>query len=197
MIKVLIFDLGGVLISGEGYLDYLRRKVGISERDMRKTVLPIFFKAEVGEITEAEMRRQMAKKLGILEKDLLWPPRLKGVSVPNLELRKIAQELSSRYKIAMLSNMLGSRYRALVKNGIVIESMFRRRFVSYEVRMSKPHKSVYRLVLKEMHIKPEEAVMIDDMAKNVRGAESLGMRGIVFKDNARLLKELKVLGVRV
>jgi hypothetical protein len=71
-------------ISGGGYLDYLRKTVGIGERDMRDVVLPIFFRAETSGITEAKMERRIANGLGISGKKLRWPSKLQNIIIPNM-----------------------------------------------------------------------------------------------------------------
>ena len=52
---------------------------------------------------------------------------------------------------------------------------------SYNVKMKKPNAEIYNYTLKKLGIEPEEAVFIDDLEENVKGAEVVGIKSIIFK----------------
>lgn len=45
----------------------------------------------------------------------------------------------------------------------------------------KPNPEIFMRICEKYSIKPEECIFIDDREKNVRGAESVGMKGIVYE----------------
>lgn len=45
----------------------------------------------------------------------------------------------------------------------------------------KPHESIYRLLLNRYHLNAAESVFIDDRAENIKGAEEVGIYGILFE----------------
>ena len=62
---------------------------------------------------------------------------------------------------------------------------------SCRVHMIKPEKGIYELLCKQYDLDPAECVFIDDSAKNVEGARSVGITAIHFKDYESASKELE------
>ncbi|NTU69886.1 HAD family phosphatase, partial [bacterium] len=52
-------------------------------------------------------------------------------------------------------------------------------------------------VIKKLNINPEETIFIDDREKNVKVAQSLGIKGIIFKNKNQLIKDFNNLGVKI
>jgi 2-haloacid dehalogenase len=67
---------------------------------------------------------------------------------------------------------------------------FRDIIVSGTEKMMKPDPAIYRLALERFDIDPAGALFIDDVAKNVAGAESVGIAGHRFVDAPKLEAEL-------
>jgi HAD superfamily hydrolase (TIGR01509 family) len=57
--------------------------------------------------------------------------------------------------------------------------------------ISKPHSKFYRHILDAEGVNPEDAVFIDDFEVNVRAAERLGIRAVLFKNAERLRSEIQ------
>ncbi|MFQ5892046.1 MAG: TIGR02253 family HAD-type hydrolase [Candidatus Methanofastidiosia archaeon] len=53
-------------------------------------------------------------------------------------------------------------------------------FISELVGFEKPDSRIYEFALKEMGIEPENALMIDDKAKDLKGALELGMKSVLI-----------------
>ncbi len=53
--------------------------------------------------------------------------------------------------------------------------------VSSSVKLIKPDPHIYRLLCETYDLQPQECVFIDDLPANVKGAQSIGMKGIVFE----------------
>lgn len=53
--------------------------------------------------------------------------------------------------------------------------------ISSHEGLLKPEPAIYRLLLSRHGIRPEGAVFIDDVAENLRAAERLGIRGILYR----------------
>ncbi len=62
---------------------------------------------------------------------------------------------------------------------------------SCKVHMIKPEKEIYELLCKQYNLDPAECVFIDDSAKNVEGARSVGITAIHFKDYESASRELE------
>lgn len=72
---------------------------------------------------------------------------------------------------------------------------FRDTVVSAHERLLKPDPAIYRLLADRNGFDLRTAVFIDDAEKNVRGAEAVGMAGILFTDPADLRLRLRDLGL--
>lgn len=67
--------------------------------------------------------------------------------------------------------------------------------VSAEVDLLKPDQRIYQHALAENHLRAEETVFIDDLARNAEGAAALGIHAIQFTDCENCCKQLVALGV--
>lgn len=67
--------------------------------------------------------------------------------------------------------------------------------VSGEEKLVKPDPRIYRLLLERYGLAAENAVFVDDSARNVAAAEALGIRGIHFTDPPALRRALVELGM--
>ena len=65
--------------------------------------------------------------------------------------------------------------------------------VSGLVGMMKPDPAIYHLTLQRLGVAPHEAVFVDDMPENVRGATAVGMHAIRFTTRETVLTELDAL----
>ncbi|HEX2941900.1 MAG TPA: HAD family phosphatase [Rhodopila sp.] len=72
---------------------------------------------------------------------------------------------------------------------------FRGIVVSGQERLTKPDPRIFRLLLDRHGIDPGRAVFIDDVARNVAGAEAVGIRGIRFTDPDSLRQTLTGMGI--
>jgi putative hydrolase of the HAD superfamily len=62
---------------------------------------------------------------------------------------------------------------------------------SYEVRLAKPEAKIYEYCLQGLGTEPHETLFIDDREVNVKAAQALGIRAILFKSAAQLQSELE------
>lgn len=67
--------------------------------------------------------------------------------------------------------------------------------VSGTERLIKPDPAFFRLLLTRCAIDPTRAVYIDDTARHVTAAQSLGMRALLYRDAATLRSDLTALGL--
>ena len=61
---------------------------------------------------------------------------------------------------------------------------------SYQLHLAKPDPAIYLHTLKELAVRPEEALFLDDRQVNVEAAQALGIRAIVFSTVERLRADL-------
>jgi putative hydrolase of the HAD superfamily len=66
---------------------------------------------------------------------------------------------------------------------------------SYQLLMAKPDPAIYRHVLKELGVQPEEALFLDDKLVNIEAAQALGLKAIQFSDVDKLREDLVASGL--
>jgi putative hydrolase of the HAD superfamily len=109
----------------------------------------------------------------------------------------LARRLRPGYRTAVLSNAdvtLRSRLRELG-----IHHLFDTIVSSAEEGVAKPEPAIYRLAAERLALPPEACVFVDDHEPNVRAAEAVGMRGVLFRvdRDPELAPLLAALGVTV
>lgn len=106
----------------------------------------------------------------------------------------LIDRLRINYKIGLLSNSAGSYIRPILEEHS-IGYLFDEIVISGEVGMIKPHTEIFDFILGKMNVSAKEAVFVDDNTHNTDAAESVGIKGIVFRDAKTLEKDLGALGI--
>jgi putative hydrolase of the HAD superfamily len=65
---------------------------------------------------------------------------------------------------------------------------------SYQLRMAKPDPAIYRYILNQLGVQPEEALFLDDKQVNIDAALALGMQAIQFSTVDELRADLLARG---
>ena len=97
------------------------------------------------------------------------------------------------YKLGIVSN-------ATIEGGQKIKDSevaqyFDEILISSEVRMMKPQKEMFEMIINKLGIKAEEFIFIDDAEKSLEKAPEIGFTPILFRDAADLKNRLTELGV--
>lgn len=66
---------------------------------------------------------------------------------------------------------------------------------SYTAQATKPMEEIYLSALDSMGTSAESTLFIDDRIMNVRGAQSVGIHGILYEDPSLLIQQLNDLGL--
>ncbi len=199
MIKNLLFDLGGVIIDIErercvrSFARLGLHDAGSYFGDYAQT--GIFMQIEDGSIDKEQFHSALRDKLpaGTTDRqiDEAFQSFIVGIPVHRLEeLRSLRRQ---GYRIYLLSNtnpimwdgIIASEFR---KEGLEREDYFDGMVTSFEAKSAKPDPAIFRTLIRETGIIPEETVFFDDSETNTRAAEALGFRtvhvlpGTEFKD---------------
>ncbi|MDE1810737.1 MAG: HAD family phosphatase [Candidatus Micrarchaeota archaeon] len=196
MIKLLIFDIGGVLIEFNeiDYIRYVAKKHKLSVRSFSRALMPMIDLMEAGRMDLPEVEARMADKLHIPNAWLEWDSTYERIAKPKTDVKKLLVRLSRRYKVVLLSNVSETRYDVM-KSDLIHDLKFRT-FASCYLKMRKPGPRIYRYVLSKMKVSADEALFVDNLLVNVRGARKVGIRGIQFKSYAQLVRELRKAGIK-
>jgi putative hydrolase of the HAD superfamily len=88
--------------------------------------------------------------------------------------------------VALVSNSLGRD----CYTGHGLDELFEVQAISGREGVRKPSRRLYEVACERLGVRPAEAIMIDDLAMNIRAAHALGMGGIVHSDATRTIPAL-------
>jgi epoxide hydrolase-like predicted phosphatase len=74
-------------------------------------------------------------------------------------------------------------------------SLFDGAVFSYKIKLIKPEPEIYQHLLTTYNLDPHECLFIDDLEANIKGAQNAGIDGILCKDHAYVVEELKKRGI--
>lgn len=192
-IKNIIFDLGNVLLN----LDFdasiqAFRNLGLdSEVVTRQQAYadPIFYELETGKTTPDKFRKRVRKILKNPQAtdqqiDDAWCAMTRDIPVKRVEMLK---KLSKNFNVYLFSNTntihinrLHNEFREM--HGIEFPSLFVKDFYSHEIHERKPDLSSYLKVIELAELNPGETLFVDDLEKNITGAEKAGLNTFWLQD---------------
>lgn len=191
LFKAIFVDVGGVLVrpsvGHEDLWDLWHTK--IDEVEERKIV---WWEVMKGKVTVSDFNQQLLAEGVFDEEFFIRINERDKTEAINWELVEIIKKLKKKFKVGLLTNNIAPNidfYRTKLDN----YSMFDVVISSHEVGMVKPDPEIFIEAAKRVGYKLSECVFIDDWGKNVKAAEKLGMKAILYKDNKGLVKELKKL----
>jgi putative hydrolase of the HAD superfamily len=192
-IKNIVFDLGNVLLN----LDFNAsiqsfQKLGLNSAVVNRQQAyadPIFYELETGKTSPEEFRKRVRQILNNPEVsdqqiDDAWCAMIRDISARRVEMLK---ELSTNFNVYLFSNTnaihinrLHNEFREM--HGIEFSSLFVKDFYSHEIHERKPDLASYLKVIELSGIIPEETLFVDDLEKNILGAEKAGLKTFWLKD---------------
>ncbi len=194
-IKVVIFDLGGVLLPDfftSETAELIAKKHGKNWWKVRTVAAIYWTRVAKGEITPEEYFRGIVQSLGLEMPPERLEQLLKSKLKPNSRVRRLIKRLDKKgYKVVALSNYAREWVEA------EISGLFYKTFISSDFDMVKPGLSIYQKVLKDMAVPAEECLFIDNHERNLLPARLLGFHVLKFEGYEKLVKDLKEMGVRV
>ena len=187
MIKNILFDLGGVIMTIDQPQAVRRfKEIGLSDAETRLdpyTQKGIFGELEEGKIGAETLRLELSKIIGreVTHDECLYAWRGYCKEVPLRNLQALRQLRSEGYRLILLSNtnpymMEWAMSSSFDGMGNSIDSYFDMSFRSYECGMMKPSRAFFQHVLDKSGIAAEETLFLDDGKANVESAAELGIK---------------------
>jgi glucose-1-phosphatase len=195
MIKNIIFDLGNVLISfrPSEYFDKKKYPGAI-----KTTILTDIFGSKEwlmldnGDITTSQAIDSIAKRSSLKKEEIVHIFNLRTDLIFPLDSNvRLLPELKKRgYRLYFLSNFPLDIFEE-VRTGYFFFRYFDGGIISAEAKSSKPEQGIYNNLLEKYSLLAKQSLFIDDIEKNVKTAESLGMKGIFTNGSLEISNEIE------
>jgi epoxide hydrolase-like predicted phosphatase len=194
-IKTIIWDIGGVLERTEdfGPRSRLAENLGMSVDELSDLFFgnTTEFRVQLGLVSVDNHYHYVREQLGLRSRadfnqvleQFFAGDRLDTTLVDRIRL------LHQDYTTAVLSNYM-IVLRDKIENVWQIGDAFDHLIISAEVGVKKPSPEIYHIALETANCQPEQAVFIDDDAKNIQAAAHLGLHTVHFQHRDQALEEL-------
>ena len=206
--KVIVFDLGGVLIDLHVDRSFAALvKLGVepsilTERDCLLNSYMMQF--DRGDISKEEMFDYMASNLPAVARESLgaelgatlqtvWNMML-GSYAP-YKFHRIQELRAQGYRVVILSNTNDGHWGELERlfleaMGEPMQNFFDAFYLSYRMHRRKPEKEIFQELLKAEGVEPSDCIFFDDSAENCDAARALDIDAVLMERNAAWSKEL-------
>ena len=204
MIKNIVFDLGGVIIT-LNFEQAVRRFYDMGVENIRTYLDPfaqtgIFGDLEGGKITAEEFRLKLSELAGceLSFADCLHAWKGFVEEVPRCNLETLVALRQKGYRLILLSNtnpymMSWAMSPDFSGDGHALGDYFDACYLSYQCGIMKPDPAIFHLMLEEEGILPNETLFLDDGPQNVKVAASLGIQTYQPREGEDWTEKLKLL----
>lgn len=196
-----MFDLGGVIMTIDQPSAVCRfREIGLEDADTRLdpyTQSGIFGDLEEGKITDKEFISELSKLVGrelsYDECKYAWRGYTKEVPMRNI---KVLDKLRSMgYRLILISNtnpfmMDWAMSNEFSGDGRPLSAFFDSMYMSFKMKVMKPNERMFREIIKEEGINPEETLFVDDGPKNISMGKALGLKTFCPKNGEDWTSEI-------
>jgi len=202
MVKNIIFDFGGVIV----HLDpdeaiHRFESLGIIDARQQMDIFGqtgVFGLVETGDISADEFCSRLALEAQMKggrfpdvenptysfeEAQWGWMGYVKTIPSKNLETLLYLQK---HYQLYLLSNLnpflrQWAESTSFSGDGHGLQHYIPHLYYSFQLHDYKPAPSIFQKMLSQAGIKAEESVFVDDSPRNIKGGESVGIRGLLVE----------------
>ena len=193
-IHAVVFDIGGVLSQYTDFKTYLKweQQLRLPPKGLFKIIYenPVSQQATLGNATIAEIWQEVGRQLDLSPAELskmqeeIWS----GYEW-NTQMLDFIRSLKPDYKTGVLSDAWADAGEGMAD--VINHDLFDVIVFSSDVGMQKPDPEIYRLTLSRLKVDPQETIFLDDRERNVDGALSVGMHGLLFTETHQAIEEIK------
>jgi len=197
-VKNLVFDFGGVIYQ----IDHEKQiksfySLGLNNFELffsQSLQKPLFADFEKGQISEDDFRHELNRILGMnlpVEKiDEAWNSILVDYFHESV---KLIENLKNRYRLFLMSNTNSIHYRLYInqfseKYEYGFNSLFEKTFWSFQIGRRKPDADVFKFVMEQGKMNPEESIFIDDSIQNTIASVDAGMPSLWLKPGKKMVE---------
>jgi putative hydrolase of the HAD superfamily len=176
--KLILFDLGGVLLEFDGIGPLVDLSDGTLDRDTARRVWltsPSIRRFETGQCNAEEFATGFMSELALpIEPGEFLTHFVSWERGPMDGAMELLEGLRRRHQLACLSNNNPLHWH-VVRDKFRLEQLFHRCYLSYQLGLMKPDRRIYEHVLADQRLPPDRVLFIDDSPECVQGATDVGI----------------------
>jgi putative hydrolase of the HAD superfamily len=193
--KAVLWDIDGVFVQHtERFSDAYIAKFKID-----KSVMDDFFDGEFQEclVGEKDLRRVLPKYF----ESWKWKGNISSLlyfwfslpAVLNPHVVQFNKEIKEKgFKTYAATNQEAYR-AAYIKDTLKLGEQFEEFFSSAMIGYKKPDKKFFEEILKQINLRPDEIIFVDDDEVNIKGAETVGIDSILYRGHEEFLDRINEL----
>lgn len=193
MVKVIAFDFGGVIGSDadEWQTTFIKinKITGLTADELQELFIKHWPDLKVGRGNIENFWTEVAKR-SHLDVD---PKVLRKIYNENItangKLLSFCKTLKRKYKLVILSNNTKDWMDEEIGR-FKLNSIFEKIYSSADLGISKPSREIFEYVFRDLGVKPQEIIFIDNQENNIEAAQALGINTILFRNLDQLKKDL-------
>ena len=193
--KVILFDLGGVLLNLNDPIETFGLKISEVEFMERWLRSPAVREFESGAIDAESFARRIVSDAELpydwqefLQRFDSWPDRLFDETIG------VLNAIPDNIKLALLSNINALHWNRDDIAGQIGE-LFDHAFLSFKTGLVKPDREAFEMVTKRYNCRQDEILFFDDNPLNVSAAANYGIQAVLVVGIAAARQALRKRGV--
>ena len=198
-VQAVIFDWGGVMeaLPDDAHIVEWERRLALAPGMLSEVLWgELWRQFSSGASTRDEYVRSIGEQLGFPDADMAhhFLEEFYAGDRFNPEVATAARALRGRYKVALLSNAAPGQ-DAWIRERFEIDvyADFDAYINSAHAGLRKPDPAIFRRMLDQLGVAPQQAILLDDGLRNVDSARELGIHVVQFVHPDTSLGELEAL----
>ena len=199
MIRMIVFDLGGVFVrvnSEETVRRLKSRCIGLTENE----IADVLFRSEtaiayeLGKMDSTGFIEAVRLRMPIRISDEEFGNAWSDIFTLNQSMADLLPKLARQWRLGMISNT-NAMHIERIRADYDLLRFFDPVIFSHEVGLMKPNEAIFRLLLEKTGLSAEECAFVDDTPGHVEAAMKMGLKGFVFRDKDTLLETFRLNGM--
>ena len=141
---------------------------------------------ETGALNEGEFERKFGARLGLKDHAGLIDSMFAGMR----PLPEMVQAVRGVRAGGLRTGLVSNSWSVDHYDRKLLAELFDEVVISAEVRMHKPEPEIYLLAAKQLGVRPQACLFVDDLRENCEGAEAVGITAIRHVDPEQTIARL-------